>query len=67
MLPALKLAYESIVTLPAVDPFSPAVTATTNSSADSSHKNETLSSEPLFINKPWSNVLASPPELFFAN
>ena len=28
--------------------------------------NETLANEPLLKNRPWSNVLASPPELFFA-
>ena len=53
--------------LPAVVPSSPDVTANANWSADSSHKNDTLSSDPLLKNRPWSNVLAAPPELFFAN
>ena len=64
---AFKSAYESIVTLPAVVPSSPDVTAAANSSADSSQINDTFAAEPLFMNKPWSKVFASPPELFFAN
>src|SRR6056300_762514 len=53
--------------LPAVVPSSPEVTANANWSADSSQMNDTLSSDPLLKNRPWSNVLADPPELFFAN
>ena len=52
---------------PAVVPSSLDVTAAANWSADSSQMNETLANEPLLKNKPWSKVLASPPELFFAN
>ena len=64
---AFKDAYESIVTLPAVVPSSEAEIAATNSSADSSQMNTTFASDPLLKNKPWSNVFAAPPELFFAN
>ena len=52
--------------LPVVAPSSADVVANANSSADSSQKKATLDNDPLLINKPWSEVLALPPELFFA-
>ena len=60
-------AYESIVTLPDVVPSSPEVVAKANSSADSSHKNETFADEPLFMNKPISAELAPDTPEFNSN
>ena len=61
---AWMFAYESIVTLPEVVPSSPDVVAKANSSADSSHKNETFADEPLSMNRPTSAELAPDTPLF---
>ena len=67
MLTVFKLATESIVTLPAVVPSSPDVTAVTNWSADSSQITAALSPvEPLSTITPASFVLADIP-LFNSN